>query len=110
VKDALSRRLPLVAVGIAVLLWSTSFGLLFNYGAERLPAAVTGVMTAAIPALGYLFALLLGEQPNLITGLGGGIALIGVLIAWWATPSIDSSPPGSALAATDEDSATNSSP
>jgi drug/metabolite transporter (DMT)-like permease len=77
---------------------------LFNYGAERLPAAVTGVMTAAIPALGYLFALLLGEQPDAITALGGGIALIGVLIASWATPSIDSSPPGSALPASDEDS------
>jgi drug/metabolite transporter (DMT)-like permease len=77
---------------------------LFNYGAERLPAAVTGVMTAAIPALGYLFALLLGEQPNAIKALGGGIALIGVLIASWATPSIDSSPPGSALPTSDEDS------
>jgi drug/metabolite transporter (DMT)-like permease len=77
---------------------------LFNYGAERLPAAVTGVMTAAIPALGYLFALLMGEPPNAITALGGGVALIGVLIASWATPSIDSSPPGSALPATDEDS------
>ena len=72
---------------------------LFNYGAERLPAAVTGVMTAAIPALGYLFALLLGEQPDAITALGGGIALIGMLIASLATPSIDSSPPGSALPA-----------
>jgi drug/metabolite transporter (DMT)-like permease len=60
---------------------------LFNYGAERLPAAVTGVMTAAIPALGYLFALLLGEQPDAITTLGGGIALIGVLIASLAIPS-----------------------
>ena len=77
---------------------------LFNYGAERLPAAVTGVMTAAIPALGYLFALLLGEQPDAVTALGGGIALIGVLIASWATPSIDSSPPGSALPAPDEPS------
>jgi drug/metabolite transporter (DMT)-like permease len=77
---------------------------LFNYGAERLPAAVTGVMTAAIPALGYLFALLLGEQPDAITALGGGIALIGVLIASWAAPSLDTSPPGSALPASDEDS------
>jgi drug/metabolite transporter (DMT)-like permease len=67
---------------------------LFNYGAERLPAAVTGVMTAAIPALGYLFALLLGEQPDAITALGGGIALIGVLIASWAAPSLDTSPRG----------------
>ena len=34
---------------------------LFNYGAERLPAAISGVATAAIPALGYGFALLTGE-------------------------------------------------
>ena len=71
--------------------------MLFNYGAERLPAAVTGVMSAAIPALGYPFALLLGEQPDVITALGGGIALVGVLIATGSTPSLDSSPPGSAL-------------
>jgi drug/metabolite transporter (DMT)-like permease len=83
---------------------------LFNYGAERLPAAVTGVMTAAIPALGYLFALLLGEQPDPITALGGGVALIGVLIAAWATPSIDSSPPGSALPASDKDSDIDTAP
>jgi hypothetical protein len=61
-------------------------------------------MTAAIPALGCLFALLLCEQPDPITALGGGVALIGVLIASWATPSIESSPPGSALPASDEDS------
>jgi drug/metabolite transporter (DMT)-like permease len=76
---------------------------LFNYGAERLPAAVTGVMTAAIPALGYLFALLLGEQPDALTALGGGIALIGVMIASVAIPSADPNPPGSALPAPDED-------
>jgi drug/metabolite transporter (DMT)-like permease len=70
---------------------------LFNYGAERLPAAVTGILTAAIPALGYLFALLLGEPPDLITALGGGMALIGVVVASAFSPSVDSSPPGSAL-------------
>lgn len=59
---------------------------LFNYGAERLPAAITGVLTAAIPALGYLFALLLGEHPDTITALGGAIALIGVVIASVALP------------------------
>jgi len=52
---------------------------LFYYGAERLPAAITGIVTAAIPALGYLFAGLLGEQPDVITALGGAIALVGVL-------------------------------
>ena len=71
---------------------------LFNYGAERLPAAVTGVLTAAIPALGYLFALLLGEPFDAITALGGAIALVGVVIASVATPSVEASPPGSAIA------------
>jgi drug/metabolite transporter (DMT)-like permease len=75
---------------------------LFNYGAERLPAAVSGAMTAAIPALGYLFALLLGEPPDAITALGGLIALIGVLIASFASPSVDSSPPGSMLPSPDD--------
>ena len=75
---------------------------LFTYGAERLPAAITGAMAAAIPALGYLFALILGEQPNMITALGGGIALVGVLIASTASPALDPSPPGSTLASVDD--------
>jgi drug/metabolite transporter (DMT)-like permease len=74
---------------------------LFTYGAERLPAAITGAMAAAIPALGYLFALILGEPPNMITAFGGGIALVGVLIASTASPALDSSPPGSTLASVD---------
>ncbi|TFB92334.1 DMT family transporter [Cryobacterium luteum] len=72
---------------------------LFNYGAERLPAAVTGVLTAAIPALGYLFALLLGESFNAITALGGAVALVGVAIAAVTAPSTESSPAGSGLPA-----------
>lgn len=76
---------------------------LFNYGAERLPAAVTGVVTAAIPALGYLFSLVLGEQPDALMALGGGISLIGVLIASSAIPSIDSSRPGPTLSSSEED-------
>ncbi|TFB98642.1 DMT family transporter [Cryobacterium sp. HLT2-28] len=70
---------------------------LFNYGAERLPAAATGVLTAAIPALGYLFALLLGEPFDAITALGGAVALVGVAIASVTAPSTDSSPAGSGL-------------
>nr|WP_246323668.1 DMT family transporter [Alpinimonas psychrophila] len=66
---------------------------LFNYGAERLPAAITGVLTAAIPALGYLFALLLGEQPDTFTALGGAIALVGVVIASFAPPGSMLPPP-----------------
>ncbi|SDZ47606.1 hypothetical protein SAMN05216554_4045 [Herbiconiux ginsengi] len=42
---------------------------------------VTGILTAAIPALGYLFALLLGEPFVLVTALGGVIALVGVAVA-----------------------------
>jgi drug/metabolite transporter (DMT)-like permease len=70
---------------------------LFNYGAERLPAAVSGVATAAIPALGYGFALLLGEPFDPIKGIGGAIALTGVVIATLAAPDVEPSPPGSAL-------------
>jgi hypothetical protein len=70
---------------------------LFNYGAERLPAAVSGVATAAIPALGYGFALLLGEPLDPIKALGGAVALTGVVIATLAAPDVEPSPPGSAL-------------
>lgn len=70
---------------------------LFNYGAERLPAAISGVATAAIPALGYGFALLLGEPFDVVKGLGGAIALCGVLVATLATPDVEPSPPGSGL-------------
>ena len=70
---------------------------LFNYGAERLPAAVSGVATAAIPALGYGFALLLGETLDPVKALGGAIALVGVVIATLAAPDVEPSPPGSAL-------------
>lgn len=75
---------------------------LFNYGAERLPAAVTGVTMAAIPALGYFFALVLGEQPDALMALGGGISLIGVLIASSALPSIDSSRPRPTASSSEE--------
>ena len=70
---------------------------LFNYGAERLPAAISGVATAAIPALGYGFALLLGEPLDPIKAVGGAIALVGVVIATLETPDVEPSPPGSAL-------------
>lgn len=70
---------------------------LFNYGAERLPAAISGVATAAIPALGYGFALLLGEPLDVLKAIGGVVALVGVLIATLAQPDVEPSPPGSAL-------------
>jgi drug/metabolite transporter (DMT)-like permease len=102
-----TASLPTGAVGISSLLIlgtliTAPTLVLFNYGAERLPAAITGAMAAAIPALGYVFALILGEEPNAITALGGGIALVGVLIASIASPSLDSSPPGSTLASVDD--------
>jgi drug/metabolite transporter (DMT)-like permease len=45
--------------------------------------------------------LILGEQLNMITAFGGGIALVGVLIASTASPALDSSPPGSTRASVD---------
>jgi drug/metabolite transporter (DMT)-like permease len=71
--------------------------MLFNYGAERLPAAAPGVLTAAIPAFSYLFALLLGKPFDAITALGGAVALVGVAMASVTAPSTDSSPAGSDL-------------
>ena len=70
---------------------------LYNYGAERVPAAISGVATAAIPAIGYGFALLLGEPLDPVKAIGGGIALVGVLIATLTQPDVEPSPPGSAL-------------
>ncbi|MEN2740568.1 DMT family transporter [Microbacterium sp. X-17] len=54
---------------------------LFSYAAQRLPAAVSGVAFAAVPALGYGFALLVGEPFDPLKAIGGGVALVGVLIA-----------------------------
>ncbi len=89
----------LILLGVAI---TAPTLVLFTYGAERLPAAITGVLTAAIPALGYLFALLLGETWNTMTALGGGIALIGVLIAASIDPATETSPAGSALPGSDD--------
>lgn len=67
---------------------------LFNYGAERLPAAISGISIAGIPALGYAFAVVLGEAPVLIKVIGGVIALVGIVVATVASPRIEPSPPG----------------
>jgi drug/metabolite transporter (DMT)-like permease len=97
-----SAQLPTEAAGIGSLLFlglvvTAPTLVLFNYGAERVPAAISGVATAGIPAFGYLFALLLGESFDLVKGIGGLVALIGVLVATLASPSVEPSPPGSVL-------------
>ena len=78
--------------------------MLFNYGAERLPAAISGIATAGIPAFGYAFAVLLGEAPVLVKVIGGVIALIGIVVATLSSPAIEPSPPGTALMPHPEDS------
>ncbi|MBU4465584.1 MAG: DMT family transporter [Actinobacteria bacterium] len=87
----------LVAILVLALAVTAPTLVLFNYGAERLPATVSGVATAAIPAFGYAFALLLGESLDPIKAIGGAVALAGVLLATLATPDVEPSPPGSAL-------------
>ncbi|MEO8261599.1 MAG: DMT family transporter [Pseudolysinimonas sp.] len=87
-----AARLPHGAPGILSLLFlglvvSAPTLVLFNYGAERLPAAISGIATAGIPALGYAFAILLGEVPVLIKVIGGVIALAGIVIATLASPT-----------------------
>ncbi len=57
---------------------------LFSYGAERVPAAVAGTATGAVPALGYAFAVALGEPLDAVKVIGGVLALIGIVVA--ATP------------------------
>lgn len=86
--------LAIVALGLVV---SAPTLVLFNYGAERVPAAISGVATAAIPALGYGFALLLGETIDPVKAVGGAIALAGVVIATLSQPEVEPSPPGSGL-------------
>ncbi|MFT4211383.1 MAG: DMT family transporter [Microbacterium sp.] len=54
---------------------------LFSYGAERVPAAVAGTATGAVPALGYAFAVLLGEPVEAIKVAGSALALAGIVVA-----------------------------
>lgn len=95
-------RIPHGAPGILSLLFlglvvSAPTLVLYNYGAERLPATISGIAIAGIPALGYAFAVLLGEAPVPIKVVGGVIALAGIVIATLASPRIEPSPPGSAV-------------
>lgn len=62
---------------------------LYNYGAERVPAAVAGTATGAVPALGYAFAVALGEPIEALKVVGGVLALLGIVVA--ALPARDRS-------------------
>lgn len=73
---AATLYLGLVASGGTLLLWT--------YGAARTPANVSGVLTAAIPALGYGFAVATGEPATWPKTAGGALAGAGVLLAAWA--------------------------
>ena len=54
---------------------------LYNYGAERVPAAVSGAAAAGVPVLAFAFALVLGEPLEPIKAVGCVLTLIGVVIA-----------------------------
>lgn len=60
--------------------------ILFSYAAERLPAAISGIAIAGIPALGYAVALLSGEAWDPVRAIGGLIALAGIAVATVALP------------------------
>lgn len=62
---------------------------LYNYGAERVPAAFAGTATGAVPALGYAFAVALGEPIEAVKVVGGALALVGIVVA--ALPARDRS-------------------
>ena len=77
----LSRRMPLVAVGLAVLLWSTSFGLSAEVLRTASPAGTAALSNAALPALTAISGLLiLRERLELQTIIGLVLATAGVVI------------------------------
>ncbi|BDV29633.1 multidrug transporter [Microbacterium terricola] len=63
---------------------------LYNYGAERVPAAFSGTAAAAVPVLGYAFAVVLGEPLEPLKVAGGTLALAGIVLA--AMPARASAP------------------
>ena len=75
---------------------------LYNYGAERLPAAVSGIATAGIPALGYAFSVAVGEAVDAVKILGGVVAVAGIVVATLSTPTVEASAPGALVADFDE--------
>lgn len=83
-----------VSILILALVVTAPTLVLFNYGAERLPAVISGAATAAIPALGYAFAIALGETPDPIKVFGGVLALVGVIVATLSQPDVEPTEPG----------------
>ena len=79
-------ELPAGAVAIAGSLYlglvaSAGTLLLWTYGAARTPASLSGALTAAIPALGYAFAVVTGEPASWTKTAGGVLAVAGVLLS-----------------------------
>ena len=65
--------LGLAASALTLLLWT--------YGASRVPASTAGAFTAAIPAVGYLCAVVTGDPGSWAKTVGSGLALLGAAIA-----------------------------
>lgn len=65
--------LGVVASGLTLLLWTMAL--------RRVPASVAGTFTGAIPAVGYVFAVLAGEPPVWSRLAGGAVALAGVTLS-----------------------------
>lgn len=96
-------RLPADAPGILAVLFlglvvTAPTMVLYNYGAERLPAAVSGIATAGIPAIGYALSLAVGEPLDAVKVVGGVVALAGIVVATLATPAVEASAPGALVA------------
>ncbi|WP_294179768.1 DMT family transporter [uncultured Schumannella sp.] len=81
-----AARMPTGAIGWSGLLLlafvvTAPTLVLFNYGAERIPASISGIAIAGIPVLGYASAVVLGEPFVAVKAIGGIIALAGIVIA-----------------------------
>lgn len=70
-----------VMIGILAVGVTAPAAALFAFGAERLPAVVTGTLTGIGPPLGYAIAMLFGEIPDPAKILGGLVAVLGVAIS-----------------------------
>ena len=55
--------------------------LLWTYGAARVPASTAGVLTASIPAVGYVCAVVAGEPGSGAKIIGSAMALLGAVVA-----------------------------